>query len=249
MKARARVVAEADGRGGTRLAVLRSVAPLLLRPTPDGVYLVGGAAGPLGGDDVRLELEVGPGAALTIRASAASVAQRGPHGGRSVLAVDAVVADDARLEWLPEPAVAAAGCWHRVAATVALSPRASMAWRDEVSLGRHAEAPGRWASRLSVEVAGRALLRQELDVGCPSGGWAGPAVTGGGRSVGSVVVVEPGWSAKPPPSAVLSPRAAVLALAGPGVQVTAVADDAVELRRLLEQGLALVVSHDRSPVR
>ena len=42
--AEAAIVAEADAAGHTRLPVLRSQAPLVLRRTPDAVYLVGGAA-------------------------------------------------------------------------------------------------------------------------------------------------------------------------------------------------------------
>ncbi|MGC4855386.1 hypothetical protein ACLQ24_18840 [Micromonospora sp. DT4] len=67
MRALARLVARADGRGGTVLTELHGETPLLLRQTPgDGrvvtVYVVGGAAGPLAGDDLRLEIDVGPGA-------------------------------------------------------------------------------------------------------------------------------------------------------------------------------------------
>ena len=64
MRAYARVVAEADGHGGTRLVRLRGEPPLLPRRTGTGtgpatVHLVGGAAGPLGGDELRLDIEVG----------------------------------------------------------------------------------------------------------------------------------------------------------------------------------------------
>ncbi|MGH9281089.1 MAG: hypothetical protein ACRD12_23765 [Acidimicrobiales bacterium] len=74
MIANAAVVAEA----GPRYTRLRSQAPLVLRPTPDGVYLVGGAAGPLGGDTVTIEVDVRPGARLTMWSAAASVARPGP---------------------------------------------------------------------------------------------------------------------------------------------------------------------------
>jgi urease accessory protein len=52
MRAFARIVAEADGRGGTRLTALRGESPLLPRRTGARagagvtVHLVGGAAGP-----------------------------------------------------------------------------------------------------------------------------------------------------------------------------------------------------------
>ena len=86
MRAAARIVAEADGRGGTRLAVLRGEAPLLLRRTGPRT---GGRASPCtwsaappgrcGGDDLRLDVEVGPGARLGVRSVAASLALPGPR--------------------------------------------------------------------------------------------------------------------------------------------------------------------------
>lgn len=253
------MVAEVDDHGKTCLSTLRSAGPLQLRPTPGGLYLVGGAAGPIGGDDLSLVIEVGPGAALTIHSAAASVALPGPGGaGQSRMAIEALVDEGGTLEWLPEPAVAAGGCWHQVECTISMARHARLVWRDEVVLGRHHEAPGAWASRLSIDVDGRPLLRQELAVGAPrhsrndplcgvmarvegeSAGWAGPAVSGGSRALGSVVMVDPRWEATGPPSAVLSDRGAVLALVGPGAQVVALADGAVTLRRLLDQGLRLL---------
>jgi urease accessory protein len=83
VKAVARLVAVADAAGRTRLSLLRGEPPLLPRRTgvrPDGavvVHLVGGAAGPLGGDHLALDVEVRPGAVLEIRSVAATLALPG----------------------------------------------------------------------------------------------------------------------------------------------------------------------------
>lgn len=232
MIGRAHLRAEVDGRGGVRLAVLRSTPPLSLRPTPDGVYLVGSAAGPLGGDDVALCVEVGEGAALTVRTVAASVALPGRGGRPSRVAVTARVAAGASLRWLPEPVVAAAGCDHRMEAAVSMADGAELEWREELVLGRAGERPGACRSSVRVDVGGRPLLRHELHVGAD--GWSGPAVLGGARAVGSVVLGGPshvGATAR-----MLGPRAAVLAVDGPGTLVSALADDAPALRALLDAG-------------
>ena len=54
MLAHAALVAEAS-EGRLTLPVLRSDPPILLRPTGDTVHLVGGSAGPLGGDQLGLQ--------------------------------------------------------------------------------------------------------------------------------------------------------------------------------------------------
>ena len=234
MKARARVVAESDGRGGTRLAVLRSEAPLVLRVTPGAVYLVGGAGGPLGGDDVSLDIEVGPGARLTIHTAAASVALPGPAPSR--MRVRATVAAGGELRWLPEPLVAARRCVHHMQATVVLDGDARLLWREEVILGRHREPPGSVVTRSCVDLDGDPLLRHELALGPEHPRSTSAAVCGGARAVGSVLLVGDTGAAAAGP-VLLGLTAAVLPLAGGGVQVVALAGGASELRGRLDAGL------------
>ncbi|MGI8807769.1 MAG: urease accessory protein UreD [Acidimicrobiales bacterium] len=236
MRARARVVAEPDGRGGTRLACMRSEAPLVLRSTPGALYLVGGAGGPLGGDDLLLEIVVGAGARLTVRTAAASVALPGP--GPSWARVRATVVAGGELQWLPEPLVAAQGSVHHMEATVVLDDGARLVWREEVILGRHRETPGSVRSRVSVDHDGTALLRHELGLGPAHPHAASPAVAAGARAAGSVLLVGPGSSSWQP--IVLGPTAAVLPLARSGFQVVALAADAPDLRRLLDEGMHAV---------
>jgi urease accessory protein len=152
--ARAAVATRVDGAGRTRVTVLRSDGPLALRATPDGIYLVGAAAGPLGGDDLALDIDVGPGACLVLRSAAAMVALPGRRGGPSALRITARVGVAGRLDYAPQPTVAAAGCHHGTHASVELGPGAELRWREELVLGRDGEAPGRCASRLDVTLAG-----------------------------------------------------------------------------------------------
>jgi urease accessory protein len=252
MDAEARVVAEADGRGGTRLAVLRGQAPLLLRRTDTAtstgtdaaqVHLVGGAAGPLGGDTLRIHLEVGPGAALRIHTVAASVALPGHTGGASSLAVDATVAAGGHLTWLPEPLVAAARCHHAVRCTIGLAEGAHLTWRDELVCGRHDERPGDVMLTTRITRNGRPLLHHRLAVGPGAPGWDGPAVLGGARATGSLLMVNPAWadewaSGRLPPSRILGSTAAMVPLgSGPAVLATAIGADAGQVRAHLDAAL------------
>ncbi len=92
LTARAAVATRAGPDGGTRITVLRSDGPLALRATPAGVYLVGAAAGPVGGDDLGLEIDVGPGTTLLLRSAAAALLLPGPRGDASRLRIRARVA-------------------------------------------------------------------------------------------------------------------------------------------------------------
>ncbi|AGZ44446.1 urease accessory protein UreD [Actinoplanes friuliensis] len=237
MRAEARIVAEADGRGGTRLAVLRGESPLLLRRTgpraagPVTVHLVGGAAGPLRGDDLRLDIEVGPGARLEVRSVAAQLALPGrPGAPPSRLEIRASVAAEATLRWLPEPLIAAAGCHHLAVTRVEVADGGSLLWRDDLVCGRHNEESGDVRADVTVRYSGSTLYRHELAVGPQAPGWQGAAVLGGGRAAGSVVLAGPG---RPDPR-LLAGEAVLMPLAGPGLLASAVGDDIRRVRAALD---------------
>ena len=186
--AHAQLVAERRD-AGTRCSVLRSQPPLTLRATPDAVYLVGTAAGPLGGDDVRLDVTVAAGAELTVRSVAATTLLPGARGGRSRGRVDVAVGPGACLRWRPRPVIVTAGADHVATTTLELAGDASLWWREEVVLGRHGEAPGSLLQGLRVDVAGHPVLRHDLALGPRWPGSLGPAGTAGARAVGMVLVV------------------------------------------------------------
>ncbi len=217
VRARARVLARGDGRGGTALPVLEGEGPLAVRRTRGSgaeahVMLVGAMSGPLGGDQDKAP------ARYDVRLS---------------------VGDDAELCWLPEQLISAHGSELTVATRVDVAASGRLLLREEQVLGRSGEEPGRLTSRLTVRVAGRCVLDQELACGPGApGGWDGPAGLAGHRAAGQLVVVRPQFAAGPPPVRHFAQGAAVMPLAGPAVLVTAVAPDGLRLRRLLEEGLA-----------
>jgi urease accessory protein len=219
VKGRARIVAHRNG-----IAVLRSEPPLALRETPGGIYMVGTAAGPIGGDDVLLEIDVGAGAELTIRSAAASVALPGPSGAPSRFTVRARV--EGTLRWFPEPSIAARGCRHLNDVRLQVANGGRVTWREEVVLGRDKEHPGSWTTRMSADFGERPLLRQTLAIGAE--GWDGPAVAGEARAIGSVLVVGEQKNV-----ACADEGYTAMALVGEGVLVSAVAPNALILRERL----------------
>jgi len=254
MQACARLEAAlAPGADATRITRLRSEPPLTLRPTklgrdePRGLWNLGdgraarvsiaaAAAGPVGGDRLRLEVGVGRGATLVLRAVGASLALPGPHGAGSGAETRVDVAAGATFVWLPQPVIAAARCRHRAVTTIALAEGARLLAREELVLGRRGETCGSIRQRLRVTVGGRPLYDQELCVGADADGWDGPAVTGGRRALGTLLVVDPTLEPGVASTVSLDLDGAILPLEGAGALVTALAPDSLTLRRQLDRG-------------
>ncbi|MFC4031771.1 urease accessory protein UreD [Streptomyces polygonati] len=243
VRAVARIGAVADGRGGTALPVLAGEGPLALRRSRGGaVILVGAMSAPLGGDRLRIEADVGPGARLVVGSAAATVALPGLDGAAASYDIRLTVGDDAALRWLPEPLISAKGSSLRMTTRIELAPTARLLLREEQILGRHAEAPGDLTTRLTVHRDGGPLYDQELSYGPAAPAWSGPAVLGPYRAVGQLLLVDPDLARDPAKPLILtdSPkegRATLTPLAGPALLVTAVAADGLRLRRLLDRGL------------
>ncbi|MEV4598634.1 urease accessory protein UreD [Amycolatopsis sp. NPDC049253] len=231
MKAHARVVAcFEDGR--TVLRELRSMAPLTLFPRRRTgreavVHLVSSATAPLGGDELQLDVRVGPGAVLRLSGVAATLALPGPSGGRSSSTVDIEVADGGELAYLPEPTVVTARADHTAVLRATLGENSRFHTREVLVLGRAGERPGLLTTTTHVVRDGIPLLRQTQTIGDPALD-AGLAVLAGKRVL--VTDLEVGFPARPTASgdwwARTSPAAGV-------TLTTALAEDAVVASRLL----------------
>ncbi|MEW1687015.1 urease accessory protein UreD [Streptomyces sp. NPDC091265] len=244
VRATARVTAVRDSRGATSFPVLESEGPLALRrtrataPGSARVTVVGAMSAPLGGDRLAIEVRAGQGVQLTVDAAAATVALPGPgpDAGPAHYDVTLEAGEGAGLNWRPEQLISAHGSHLIMRTTVELAPTARLVLREEQILGRHGETTGTLISRLTVRRAGRPLLDQQVAYGPGApGGWDGPAVLGGHRAVGQLLVVEPAFDEKAPDTRLLGPTAVLTRLAGPAVLVTAVATDARELRAVLDR--------------
>lgn len=102
VRADARIVARADGRGGTALPVLDGSGPLAVRRVRGSgaearVMVVGAMSGPLGGDRFALDARVEEGARLWLGSAAATLALPGQAPGEARYDVRLAVADGAEL--------------------------------------------------------------------------------------------------------------------------------------------------------
>jgi len=243
VKASARLVAEARARGGTRLTTLVSQAPLLLRQTAGAdaahVQLVGGAAGPIGGDELHLSVHVAARARLCVGSVAASIALPGRRPAESSLEISVRIDEGASLTWSPQPLIVAEGAVHRTTVRVRMADDARMVWHEQTILGRHREQSGSATTRIRVVRAAGVLFDHAFAAGPAHPGSLGPAVAGTHRASATTVVVDPAWSDVAPAERLAATvrddplgALAVLPVDGPCVVIAALAPDGFALRAL-----------------
>lgn len=161
MRTRVEVVARA-----ARAPFLDARGALVARVATDGtVHLVGVAAGPLGGDEVDVRVVVEPGACLRLCSAAATLVLPGRLAAGSASRWDVEVADGGSLVVCPQPSVVTGRARHATTTSARVGEGASLVLLERVQLGRAGEDPGRWTGRLEVDLAGRPVLRHELDLG------------------------------------------------------------------------------------
>lgn len=217
---------------GERCTTLRSDPPLTLRETPGAVHMVGSAAGPVGGDDLQLDVELKAGTSLTMRSVAAQLLFPGPSGRTSHARVRVGVGAGAALAWLPEPVVLVKGADHHSETTITMAGDASVVWCDVTVLGRHAEVTGSLRQRLRVERNGGALLCTETRLGPAWPHADGAAGVGDHRVVATILVIG---RRAPTVSPMPNVRAGVCTLAHDAVLITALTDSTSHLGPLLNE--------------
>ena len=187
--------------------MLRSHPPLALRPLPESgaiarVAIVQSAACLVEGDDVRLSVTVGPGAALEVVELSATLAH--PVAERAVrLRTDVQIGAGGRLVWCEQPLIVAARTDLEREVRLTLAGDARALHGEALVLGRDGEEPGRARSRLRVTRDGTAVLDESLALGAGTA-WASPAVLGSARAViGLTLLGVPTGSVALPPDALV----------------------------------------------
>ncbi|MEV5989045.1 urease accessory protein UreD [Streptomyces sp. NPDC052051] len=247
VRATARIRAAYNGRV-TTLPQLHSDGPFHLRRMHTGgkaakVGIIGAMSAPLGGDRLALDITAEDRAELEVTTAAATLALRGPTTAPATYEVRLTAGEGATLRWLPQPLISTAGSNLRQTCTVDLAATSRLLLREEQLLGRASEKPGHLVSRIRVHRAGRPLLDQHTAYGDPEPGWDGPAVLGGHRAIGQILIVDPELNVHRDPvllregtkdgCAVLAPLAG-----GPALLATALAPTSSALRELLAEALA-----------
>jgi urease accessory protein len=242
-----RAVAELEVEPGQRVR-WRAAPPVVLRRTgPARVHLVQAAGGPLGGDQLALNIRLAAGTRLEVASAAATVVQPGREGaGPARWTVTAVLAPGARLRWWPEPTVVCDGGELHAAVRLRLARGAGALVREEVRLGRHGQRGGRYRGTLAVDHAGEPLVRHTTVLDGADAALCGPAGTAGRRLVAGVL----GAGVEPAPELERVAehgglRWARHELAGPGWLLLATGDDRAAVSRLV----ARIPDPGESPAR
>ncbi|MEU2428216.1 urease accessory protein UreD [Streptomyces sp. NPDC007861] len=215
----------------------RDAVPLRIRATDS-------CAGPLGGDQYAVTVDVGPGAALAFTTASAAVALPSSDQHPSHLASRIHVAAGGRLLWLPKPTIYGGGSRHHTTTTIELGADAGLVYRETLALGLHGIPQARAVSDTRVTLDGRPLWVQETALGTDVPGGAGPALTAGARVLQQTLLVRPDlwWPAATHdvPAQVLGPGSCVLPLGtGPALLISVLAGYVEEAAEISAEGLAL----------
>ena len=176
------------------------------------VALVGQTALLLGGDEVELEVSLGPGTTLELTEVAGTIAYHG-RGRPARWTTRIAIAADARLIWAGEPFVVADGAEVTRTTSVDLAETATAVIRETVVLGRSREQGGRLRSRTAVRRDGRPVMIEDLVLD-PADREA-PGLLGDARVIDSLLRL--GGPAERDPA---SPGTVRCALAEPGCTLT-----------------------------
>jgi urease accessory protein len=161
VRARTVLAVERGPDGRSLVRELRSQSPLSLVPrrgtaaageSAVTVHMVGSASTPLAGDDVELDVRVGPGADLVLTGVAAAVALPG-LATPSSLTIRFEIGEEASLQYLPEPMVITARAHHHTALFADLHPTAKLRAREVLVAGRAGEPSGRYRGTVRVDEA------------------------------------------------------------------------------------------------
>lgn len=198
------VIRAAHDGSTTTVPVRRNSGPFHVNQRPSHgqwarVGVISAMCAPLGGDRLALDITVEEHARLEVTTPAATIALPGATGAPATYDVRLVVADHAMLTWLPKPLISAEGSTLHQTCTVDLAPTAAVIVREEQLLGRVPEPPGHLTTRLTVNRGGRPVIDQHAAYGGTAPAWDGPAVLGGYRATGQLLVVDPCLSADHPP--------------------------------------------------
>lgn len=151
------------------------------------VALVGACAALLAGDDLRLDVDVGPHTHLELVEPSGTVAYDA-RGGHATWTAHLHVAGGGSLVWPGAPFVVAHGADVHRHTDITLDADATLLLRETLVLGRSGEDGGRLRATLTATHAGDPLLVEDLDLTDPRLRSA-PGILGNGRVLATTTLL------------------------------------------------------------
>ena len=127
------------------------------------VALASTRASLIAGDDIRLSVTVGAGAALELVEIGATLAHHARSGPAATIAISLTIEPGGSLVWCGRPLIAAAGCRASRDTVADVSAGGRLLLGDTVVLGRSGERPGMLTARTRISCDGTPLLEETLD--------------------------------------------------------------------------------------
>lgn len=228
------IVADDDGRPHLRSAYAEP--PFRVWKCNDRILLSASSAGPVGGDELTLDIDVLAGATAAIGAVASTIVLPSPASAPSTMTTTANVGPGAHLDWIGEPTVSVMGSDHTVATAVQLDETATCRIVEEISLGRSDEPPGQLRLVMKVDRGGAPLVRHDEVFGPHVPGAGSLVSVGEGGHVVSAILV--GIDASEPAVVMTDGcRAAFLPIAADAAMLLAVGSDRPSTIVAIKDGL------------
>ena len=189
--ATARIRAAHNGRV-TTLPQLHSDGPFHLRRlrthgNAAKVGIISAMSAPLGGDRLTLDITAEDRAEVEITTAAATLALRGPTTDAATYDVRLTIGEHARMRWLPQPLISAAGSNLHQTYTVELAATSHLVLREDSSWAgptrnQATSSAGSWST-----APGSRYSTSTRPTGPPNQAGDGPAVLNGHRAVGQLL--------------------------------------------------------------
>lgn len=233
-----------DAAGKTRLRDLRQsgslklVFPQIHRPDAEAI-VVNTAGGITGGDKISLKIDVQSRATLSVTTQAAERAYRAQPGETGVVTTQIAVADDARLNWVPQELILFDRCALHRRLTIDLAARARLLMVEPVVFGRAAMPETLrdvvFRDRIRINRMGRAVYMDGVDLqGDATAHLLQAATANGAGAMASVVCVAPEAERQITSlRELLSDTAGISLLADDVLVIRQLASDSFSLRRTL----------------
>lgn len=163
MKSSASIDVQSIDNGRRNFNRIYSEPPISFRETIDGVKIINTAAGPLGGDEYFIDINIEDGASLTLGSIASSIAQPGtPASKPSKISLKISLGRSSQLRWVPQSLILIKDSYLIQKVEIYCQPNSILKFGDSFSFGRYQEKSGRLEQHIKIFIENECALDQQF---------------------------------------------------------------------------------------